>query len=288
MAKAEKLHWHEFYDELFLLYNYLLGDGGCASVLYNSSVSYLKNEHSINKRYRAVLNVRDKKGAIETQIDRIKELFYIAVEIDKKDSKDKKEPKLPVYIPRFLDDEHQIFKIQIHENKAHSSENHTKKDTVPVASCLRGSIDSESNSDNDDDKRTNRQVIDDITALLQADDYIVKVENDPENPYIMLSVDANTMCEKYECDSIQRRFDTGRQIRANFFTKKDNIVQKSKLATVGIVLLTRNVDVIHSLDRSIRTDAKYTDQHVDEIVFDYIPPKMRSGRLYKRYSEKKA
>lgn len=281
--KDEKAHWIAFYLELAHLYDYLLSEnGGCASILYQSKDRCLINEQSINKRYRAVLNVHDHAEAIKTHLERIAALFYEAVAIDDKNFNVNNKPKLPVYVPRFLNDESDLFKIQIHENKAHSSENHTHKDMIQVASCPRGSLTLQC-----DGGRTNRQALENAASLLSADGYTVEIADTPKAPYFMLSVDAKTMCEKHQCDSIQRRFFTGRQIRANFFTEKDDVVQKSKLATVGIILLTADIQVVHSHERSIRTDAKYTKQHIDEIVLDIIPQDLRSGRLYKRYNEKK-
>lgn len=282
--KDEKAHWIAFYVALAHLYDYLLSDDrGCASILYQSKDHCLINEQSINKRYRAVLNVHDHADTIKTNLEHIAALFYAAVAIDDKDFDANNKPKLPVYVPRFLDDESDLFKIQIHENKAHSSKNHTQKDMIQVASCPRGSLTLQCEKG-----RTNRQALEKSVGVLEADGYRVEIDDKPETPYYTLSIDAKTMCDKYECDSIQHRFFTGRQIRANFFTEKDDIVQKSKLATVGIVLLIADIQVVHSHDRSIRTDAKYVKKHVDEIVLDSIPTKLRSGRLYKRYDEKKA
>lgn len=282
--KDEKPHWRAFYKELALLYDYLLSDEhGCASILYKSKDRCLLSEYSINKRYRAVLNIRDHDSAIKKDLERIAKLFYIAVAIDDKDFDENNKPKLPVYVPRFLDNESDLFKIQIHENKAHSSENLKKTDSVMIAACPRGSLDLQCS-----DGRTSRQALESAVSVLENEGYAVEIEDTPKKPYFTLSVDAKTICEKHQCDSIQRRFFTGRQIRANFFTQKDDIVQKSKLATVGIVLLTDKIEVVHSHDRSIRTDAKYTKQHVDEVVLESIPAELRSGRLYKRYDDKKA
>lgn len=286
--KYEKKHWIAFYDALVLLYDKLLADDrGCASILYQSQKHYLISERSINKRYRAVLDVRNNVSDIKTDLKRIADLFYTAVAIDNKDFDENNKPKLPVYVPRFLDDESDLFKIQIHENKAHSSENFKNNEWIIVAACLRGSLDLQCNDDDYKDM-TNAEALSDALSELVCDDYKAYAEDSPESPYFTVCVNAKTMCDKHECDSIQKRSFTGRQIRASFFTQKDGMIQKSKLATVGIVLLTDDVQVVHSHDRSIRTDAKYTKQHVDEIILESIPASLRSGRLYKRYDEKKA
>ena len=282
--KDEKEHWIALYNALVLLYDKLLSnDNSCTNILYQSQKHHLINDQSINKRYRAVLNVRSNVSDIKTDLKRIADLFYTAVKLDDKDFDENDKPKLPVYVPRFLDNESDLFKIQIHENKAHSSENLKKTESVMIAACPRGSLNSQCS-----DERTSRQALESAVSILENEGYTVEIEDTPKSPYFTLSVDAKNMCNKYECDSIQRRFFTGRQIRANFFTKKDNIVQKSKLETVGIVLLTDDIEVVHSHDRSIRTDAKYTKQHVDEIILESIPAELRSGRLYKRYDDKKA
>ena len=282
---SDREHWYPFYGRLSSLYRLLMGDdemNGYATVLYESRTRSSSSPFRFDKNYRAVLMVGDGDAvsALKTELQQIADLFYEAVAIDKKDYDPNNKPKLPVYVPRFLDDNDELFKIQIHENKAHSSENLTKTDMVTLASCPRGSL-----CRLIDEKRSVRQVLEAAAGVLENDGYAVVIEDKNLSPYYTLSVDVKTLCEKHKCDSIQRRFFTGRQIRANFFTEKDEVVQKSKLATVGVVLVTEPVEVVHSLDRSIRTDAKYTKKHIDEIVFEEIPAPFRSGRLYKNYDD---
>ena len=280
---SDREHWYPFYGRLSSLYRLLMGDdemNGYATILYESQNRSPSSPFRFNKNYRAVLMVGDAVPAIKTELEEISDLFYEAVAIDKKNYDPNNKPKLPVYVPRFLEDNDELFKIQIHENKAHSSENLTKTDMVTLASCPRGSL-----SRLIDEKRSVRRVLEAAAGVLENDGYTVVIEDKNLSPYYTLSVDVKTLCEKHKCDSIQRRFFTGRQIRANFFTEKDDVVQKSKLATVGVVLVTEPVEVVHSLDRSIRTDAKYTKKHIDEIVFDEIPEQFRSGRLYKNYDD---
>lgn len=284
---SDREHWYPFYGRLSTLYRLLMGDdemNGYATILYESQNRSPSSPFSFNKNYRAVLMVGDGDGdavsALKTELQEIAELFYEAVAVDKKNYDPNNKPKLPVYVPRFLDDNDDLFRIQIHENKAHSSENLTKTDMVTLASCPKGSL-----GRLYPDKRSVRDVLEAAAGVLESDGYTVAVKDENLSPYYTVSVDVKTLCEKHKCDSIQRRFFTGRQIRANFFTEKDDIVQKSKLATVGVVLVTEPVEVVHSLDRSIRTDAKYTKKHIDEIVFDEIPEQFRSGRLYKNYDD---
>lgn len=280
---SDREHWYPFYGRLSSLYRLLMGDdemNGYATVLYESQKRSSSSSFRFDKNYRAVLMIGDAVPAIKTELQEIADLFYQAVAIDKKNYDPNNKPKLPVYVPRFLEDNDDLFRIQIHENKAHSSENLTKTDMVTLASCPRGSL-----SRLYPDKRSVRDVLEAAAGVLESDGYTVAVKDENLSPYYTVSVDVKTLCEKHECDSIQRRFFTGRQIRANFFTEKDDIVQKSKLATVGVVLVTKPVEVVHSLDRSVRTDAKYTKKHIDEIVFDEIPEQFRSGRLYKNYDK---
>ena len=284
--KKKRKHWSDFYDELLSLYDVLLNiEHGTADVLYQSAQGYFVAENTLNKRYRAILNIGEQTNVIKAYIARIKVLFENAVAIDNKELGKKRKPDLPVYVPYFLDNEDELFKIQIHENKAHSSVNHKRGDMIPIASCSKGKLPKPSQADK---SRSNEQVLRDALVSLEKEGYTAEIEHDEENPYFMLSVDVATMCDKYECDSIQRRSFTGRQIRANFFTVEDDVIQKSKLATVGVLLVTRDIDVIHSLERSTRTDAKYTKKHPDEIILDVISEDLQSGRLYKRRNEVKA
>ena len=282
---SDRAHWWKFYARLSELCKSLIGDdemNGYAEILYESQKRPLSSPFRFDKNYRAVLMVSQAVPEIKAELEHIANLFYEAVAIDKKDYDPNNKPKLPVYVPRFLDDKDELLKIQIHENKAHSSENLTQKEMVILASCPRVSL-----CRLHEGKRTVEDVLEAEAEALKQDGYTVIIRDTPLNSYYTLSVDVKTLCEKYKCTSIQRRFFTGRQIRANFFTEKDGVVQKSKLATVGVALVTKPVEVIHSLDRSIRTDAKYTKKHIDEIVFDKIPESFRSGRLYKIYDEAK-
>ena len=283
--KDKKQHWIDFYNELASLYDSLLNpEYSGASVLYQSSTAgFIPN--TVNKHYRAVLNVGKETALIKDHIERAKALFYKAVAIDNKEHGTNRKPKLPVYMPYFLDNEDDIFKIQIHENKAHSSVNYKQDEMIPIFSCSKGSL----SSPNEKDKsRSNEEVLSAAIVSLEDDGYTVETEHNEENPYYMLSVDVATMCDKYECDSIQRRSFTGRQIRANFFTTEDDVIQKSKLATVGVLLVTRRIEVVHSLQRSTRTDAKYIKKHPDEIIFDVVSKDLHTGRFYKRRNEVKA
>lgn len=279
----KKSHWYVFYEELVQLYDFMLSaEYGCANILYQSKTDHFAFENSLDKRYRAILSITDQDDLNVTRehIERIKALFYDAVAIDNQKSKPQKEPKMPIYIPKILDDEQELLKIQIHENKAHSSKQHTKEDMIIVAACVRSKL-----SLPYDEHHNHRQILSVAANDLRQMGYDIEIEDTADNPYFTVSVDAKTMCDKHKCDSIQRRFFTGRQIRANFFTVKDDIVQKSKLATVGVTVLANDIDVVRSHQRSTRTDAKYIKQHIDEIILDAIPQSLRSGRLYKRYSE---
>ena len=110
--KDKKQHWIDFYNELTSLYDSLLNpEYSGASVLYQSSTAgFIPN--TVNKHYRAVLNVGKETALIKDHIERAKALFYKAVAIDNKEHGTNRKPKLPVYMPYFLDNEDDIFKIQ--------------------------------------------------------------------------------------------------------------------------------------------------------------------------------
>ncbi len=85
------------------------------------------------------------------------------VAIDNKEHGTNRKPKLPVYMPYFLDNEDDIFKIQIHENKAHSSVNYKQGEMIPIFSCSKGSLSSPNEADK---SRSNKEV---LSAVMPAD-----------------------------------------------------------------------------------------------------------------------
>lgn len=275
---ATKPHWQAFYEALIELYGFMLSEEqGCAQVLYQSKDHHLAFENSLDKHYRAILRVDDPSDLdkIHDHIEIATALFYEAVAQDAP-ANSVSPPKLPVYVPKIMTDE-ALFKIQVHENKAHSSEHYTKQDHVIVAACSRSKL-----SLPFDDEFSYRQRLQQTARALTGLGYEVIVEDSASSPYFTLAIDAKTLCDKHHCEGIQRRFSTGRQIRANFFTLKDGALQKSKLATVGVIVVGTDIDVLRSHSRAVRADAKYIKAHADEIILEVIPSSLRSGRLYKR------
>lgn len=282
--------WIPFYEALASFYEELL-DGECqiANAIYESK-PYLYRPPAADKNYRAVVRVHD-VNAFRAQLEYVIKEFYAAhraVNKGKKDYDVTKIPKLPMYLPRINEDEN-IFKIQVHENKAHSSTNHKKGEMTPVISILRSALESKKRikfSNEKPDGITAEQAFDDTVQALEKEGYIVEVDRYNESPYVVVSIDAARLCELYQCDSIQRRFFTGRQIRANFFTKIDGKLERSTLKSVGVLLTDKDIEVVRSHERTTRTDAIYTAEHPDEIVLNAIPVELRSGRLYKKYKVK--
>lgn len=279
--------WTLFYRALALFYENLVdGEGQISNVIYESK-PYSYKPPKADKHYRAVIVVHD-VNEYKVQLEHVISEFYAAHREANKGMKGydpTKIPRLPMYLPRINEDEN-IFKMQIHENKAHSSSNYKKDEMIPVISILRGTFKSKQPFDLGDgsmNEKSAKSVLEDTSKALEKEGYRVEIEDDIQNPYVIASIDAARLCEVYKCDSIQRRFFTGRQIRANFFSRVDGKLQRSKLESVGVLLVDRDIEVVHSHERTTRTDAIYTAEHPDEIVLDTIPPVLRSGRLYKKY-----
>ena len=270
--------WIPFYEALASFYEALVDeDGRIKNAIYESK-TYFYNPPNADKHYRAVVHVHD-LDALREQLEHVTKAFYAshrAANQGRKDYDVTKIPKLPMYLPRINEDEN-IFKMQIHENKAHSSTNYKKNEMVPVVSILRSKLVG---------KNQAQQQFDGILQALKDDDYSVEVDKYNESAYVIASIDAARLCKLYECDSIQRRAFTGRQIRANFFTQIDGKLERSTLKSVGVLLTDRDIEVVRSHERTIRTDAIYTADHPNEIVLEAIPPELRSGRLYKKYKAK--
>lgn len=282
--------WIPFYKALSSFYENLVdGEGQISNVIYESK-PYSYRPPKADKNYRAVIGVRD-VNEYKEQLEHVVTEFYAAHREANKDMKGydpTKIPRLPMYLPRINEDKN-IFKMQIHENKAHSSTNYKKDEMIPVISILRRAFKSKQPLDLGDgsmNEKSAKSVLKDTLQALEDEGYHIEIEDDIQSPYVIASIDAARLCELHECDSIQRRFFTGRQIRANFFSRIDGKLQRSKLESVGVFLVDRDIEVVHSLERTTRTDAIYTAQHPDEIVLKDIPPVLRSGRLYKKYKAK--
>ncbi len=283
MSKKTDSPWIPFYYELAKFYEeHLLDeDRQIDSAIYESK-TLRHTPPWIDKNYRAVLLVD--VATLRDPLEQVAAAFYAAykaVHQHKEDYDPTKIPKLPMYVPRINDDEN-IFKMQVHENKAHSSKNHKKGGMIPVISITKGDLSSAIKSDSGE-KITYQAALDIAVEALKNEGYVVDVQDDIASTYVTVDIDTNKLCELHECDSIQRRFFTGRQIRANFFSRIDGKLQKSTLKSVGVLLTNKHIEVVHSHERTTRTDAIYTAEHPDEIVLEAIPPLLRSGRLYKKY-----
>lgn len=172
-------------------------------------------------------------------------------------------------MPKLIDEN--VVRILVHENKAHASMNH-KKGYIKLLSVRTSSAMREYASGE----------LDEIARKMKQSGYSVKIDHNPQS--IQLSINVEHLCDMYECKSIQRRYSTGRQIRANFYTvDKSGLLEKSKLETLGILVIPHDmeVEIIKSHDRKIRTDAIYTEKHPDEIVFGDIPEGYITDRFYK-------
>lgn len=286
MSKKNDSPWIPFYFALAQFYEeHLLDeDQQIDSAIYQSK-ALRHTPPWIDKNYRAVLRVN--VPTLREPLQQVATAFYAAhkaVNEHKKDYDAAKIPKLPMYVPRINDDEN-IFKMQIHENKAHSSKNHKKGEMIPVISVTKGDLSSMIKSDSNE-KVTYQVALDNAVEALILEGFKVEVQDDIASTYVIVDIDTSKLCELYECDSIQRRFFTGRQIRANFFSRIEGKLQKSTLKSVGVLLTNKHIEVIHSHERTTRTDAIYTAEHPDEIVLEAIPPLLRSGRMYKKYNAK--
>lgn len=286
MSKKTDSPWIPFYVALAQFYEeYLLDENlQIYSAIYESKTLH-HTPPWIDKNYRAVLLVDI--AALRDPLEHVATAFYAAhkaVHQNEKDYDPNKIPKLPMYVPRINDDE-SIFKMQVHENKAHSSKNHKKDEMIPVISVMKGDL-SSTIPNNSDEKITYQAALDLAVEALKDEGYVVDVQDDIASTYVTVDIDVNRLCELNECNSIQRRFFTGRQIRANFFSRVDGKLQKSTLKSVGVLLTNQHIEVVHSYERTTRTDAIYTAEHPDEIVLKAIPPILRSGRLYKKYKAK--
>ena len=273
------------------IYNLIINESN--EILYQHNYPYLSSGEA-NPIYRAVIRVTDDRcyKDLERLIAEAQCLHYEEKKHIERLVADAHYPnyeerqnghRLPINLPRFLNG-NSVCKIQIHENKAYSSLNYRDLDQVPVMresrknSYLVGSEDL--------DTRKNR-----IKAAFKKAGYTVNFAYDDHlNIMETLTIDAKTLCEKFECDSIQHRIQTGVQIRGNFFIQDEQqCIVASPLQSIGVLLLrvNQNIDVFHSYKRRTRSDAKFTDGHPDEIILKIDNLSTHYGRLYRCFDTQK-
>lgn len=226
-----------------------------------------KKKKLMNKRFRAVFGVGgDIVGTYQEDIDRIATLYYQALAQIDKDYDPNKKPPLPIYVPRIHDDP-TLVKLQLHINRAHSSVNYLKDEPIPLCSIR---------SDDGQPNQEMQNAHDELEQLGYAPTFV------HDGSKLSLNADTATICDDYQCDSLQLRSATGSQIRASFFTRdQDGFLNKSKLQSIGVLLVPMGVDVVKSHARSRRTDAIYIADHPREIEFDFIDKRIKTGRVYK-------
>lgn len=294
MARKKDKLWLPFYNALSSFYELLLDDERKIDYPIYQSKAYYDDPPFVDKHYRAVIYVLD-TDVLREPLEHVAKAFYASHKAFYENEKGYDAdviPKLPIYVPRIIDDE-KIVKMQVHENKAHSSTNYKKGEMIPVISVLKSKLTKIMDIDFDDEnadrtaKITYQEALDSAVEALRDKDYSVSVEHNEDTPYVIVSINTTQLCDVYDCDSIQQRIFTGRQIRASFFTENDEgKLERSKLKSVGVLITSIRFKVVDSHERTIRTDAIYTASHPDEIILDAIPPLLRIGRLYMKYNAK--
>lgn len=259
--------WSVYYETLTEIYEFLQ-ESDCLFSLNDR----FKEPGRPSGHYRGVFKLDDE------QMKRIEPLLKDGQRLYEVASEGSNRKGLPINFPKFLEDE-SIFKMQIHINKAHLSKNYEIDTSLKIASVPTLIL------ENDD----REQMEADIKAFYEASEaleklgYEVLIEDiDTHN---IMYIDVKKLCELNNCNSVQYRIDTGRQIRADYFSRDNNgNITKSKLQSIGILLIPaeQQIQVLTSHDRKIRTDAIYTKRHPTEIILDEIPAKLLTGRLYRR------
>lgn len=259
--------WSVYFETLTAMYQ-LLQESRC---LFSLNEPF-KEMGQPSRRYRGVFQLNDQQTAgMKELITYGKYLYEVVSEGGNRNG-------LPINFPKFLEDD-SIFKMQIHINKAHLSKNYEIDNSLKIASVKTLILE-------DDDKG---QMTTDIEAFYQSAEaleklgYEILIEKTPS--YDLMYIGVKKICELNNCKSVQHRIDTGRQIRADYFSRDaEGNITKSKLQSIGILLIPadQQITVLTSHDRKIRTDAIYTKRHPTEIILEQIPQKLLTGRLYRR------
>lgn len=259
--------WSVYFDQLTEIYHELQK----CHCLFSLNDPF-KEVGKPNGRYRGIFALTDE------QMQRMKQMLKDGKRFYEIASEGGNRNGLPINFPKFLEDE-TVFKMQIHINKAHLSKNYEIGTMVKVASVPTLILE-------DDDREQMEQDIKDFHKAgeeLEKFGYEVLIEDIPSHD--LMYIDVKRLCELHKCESVQHRIDTGRQIRADYFSRdNEGNINKSKLQSIGILLIPADqpITVLNSYDRKIRTDAIYTKRHPTEIILEQIPEKLLTGRLYRR------
>lgn len=259
--------WSVYFETLTEMYQ-LLQESRC---LFSLNEPF-KELGRPNGRYRGVFQLNDQQTAD------MKKLILDGKRLYETATDDSNSRGLPINFPKFLEDE-AVFKMQIHINKAHLSKNYEIGSMVKVASVPTLILEHEDREQMEADIKTFHEAGEQLEKL----GYEVLIEDIPTHD--VMYIDVKRLCELNNCNSVQHRIDTGRQIRADYFSRDhDGNITKSKLQSIGILLIPsdQQITVLTSHDRKIRTDAIYTKRHPTEIILEEIPQKLLTGRLYRR------
>lgn len=259
--------WSVYYETLTEIYD-LLQECSC---LFSLNEPF-KELGRPSGRYRGVFKLNDEQmKRIEPMLKDGQRLYEVASEGSNRKG-------LPINFPKFMEDA-SVFKMQIHINKAHLSKNYEIGSMVKVASVPTLILENEDREQMEADIKTFHEAGEQLEKL----GYEVLIEDIPTHD--VMYIDVKRLCELNNCNSVQHRIDTGRQIRADYFSHDENgNITKSKLQSIGILLIPaeQQIQVLTSHERKIRTDAIYTKRHPTEIILEEIPAKLLTGRLYRR------
>lgn len=264
--KSNNDEWRYFYKLIKNLHD-LINIESC-TVLYQNKESAITSLGSIEPNYRAVIQL-SKSHDIRLVTDSIE-----AIHKEYRNLVDDEDKPIPKYIPELLVNT-ALEKIQIHENIAHSSKKYEKDSQIPISLWPLSAIIGE-----EEEVTQNRKLIATMIKDLKKNGYEPIINR--HLGYTELCVNTNTLLDKFKCKSVQHRRRTGKQIRANFFTSKDGYLEKSKLRSVGVLIIPNNtkVQVFKSAKRKIRSDAIYHSKQNNEIQLKEVPLSFRYGKHY--------
>lgn len=259
----QKSIWQDYFDQLRKIYSILDKQNELYSI--NAKYDDLNNPSPL---YRAVYQIYPANHQqLQNLLKECEKTFFETCT-----KAGTKKAYLPANFPIFFDSPN-VFKMQVHLNKAHASKNYKAGDLLRISVAY-----------NNESEKTR---FDELVQSLADKGIEAKIDSSEKFLYLLLNV--ADLCNVYQCDSIQHRIATGRQIRADYFSYNDKKeIEKSVLKKIGVLLLSPNlnVEVMQSHQRSIRTDALYVKNHPKEIILD-IPELYPIGRIYRRYNDKK-
>lgn len=190
----------------------------------------------INKKYRAIYTLeRDRMADVADLIAKAEDLYQQTAQ-----AYENTQSKRPLYLPRIFDADG-IHSITVQVNKAANSTNASGDDMVAIASFFTKEVDGS---------------VDDALNKLNLP-YVIK--ND--GVVTTYQIKALDLCNRFQCDSLQVRKESGLQYRFSAFGGLEDSVPQA----LGVLIVQEGIDIFTPQPKKPRKDkmSEDSDNYID-------------------------